>query len=51
VGVLFIPQVMIYDHGEPWWNDDVDRGKLPTLPPDLWQSYQQRHLVPSKRNG
>jgi hypothetical protein len=25
---------MIYEHGEPWWNDDVDRGKLLTLPPD-----------------
>jgi hypothetical protein len=25
-GLLFIPQ-MIYEHGEPWWNDDVGRGK------------------------
>jgi hypothetical protein len=26
-GQLFIFQV-IYKHGEPWWNDDVDTGKL-----------------------
>jgi hypothetical protein len=24
-GPLFIPQV-IYEHGEPWWND-IDKGK------------------------
>jgi hypothetical protein len=30
---LFIPQV-IYEHGKPWWND-IDRGKLLILPPDL----------------
>jgi hypothetical protein len=29
-----IPQV-IYEHGEPWWNDDVNRGKLQTHPPEL----------------
>jgi hypothetical protein len=26
IGLLIIPQV-IYEHGEPWWND-MDRGKL-----------------------
>jgi hypothetical protein len=31
---LFIPQV-IYEHGEPWWSVDVDRGKLLTRPPEL----------------
>jgi hypothetical protein len=38
---------VIYEHGEPWWNDDdVDRGKFLTRPPkhsgnstsrDIWQ--------------
>jgi hypothetical protein len=32
-GVLFIPKV-IYEYGEPWWND-VDRGKLSICPPEL----------------
>jgi hypothetical protein len=30
-GLLFISKV-IYEHIEPWWND-LDRGKLLTLPP------------------
>jgi hypothetical protein len=30
---LFIPQV-IYEHGEPWWND-ISRGKLLIHPPEL----------------
>jgi hypothetical protein len=47
--LLFIPQ-MIYKHGEPWWND-VNRGKLLIHLPELWQSYQQSHLVASRRNG
>jgi hypothetical protein len=33
-GLLSIPKV-IYEHGEPWWNYDVDRGKLLTRPPEL----------------
>jgi hypothetical protein len=37
MGVKFIPQV-IYEHGEPWWND-VDRGKLLTHPPELSGSH------------
>jgi hypothetical protein len=28
-GLSFIPQV-IYEYGEPWWNDDVNRRKLLT---------------------
>jgi hypothetical protein len=45
--LLFIPHMM-YEHGEPWWNDDASRGKLLT---HLWQSYKQRHLGASRRNG
>jgi hypothetical protein len=30
---FFIPQ-MIYEHGEPWWND-TGRGKLLIRPPEL----------------
>jgi hypothetical protein len=30
---LFIPQV-IYEHGEPWWND-IDRGTFLICPPEL----------------
>jgi hypothetical protein len=33
-GVLFIPQV-IYEHGEPWWND-IERGRLLILQPELY---------------
>jgi hypothetical protein len=46
-GLLFIPQA-IYEHGEPWWNV-VERQKLLTCSPE--QSYQQRHVVASRRNG
>jgi hypothetical protein len=42
-GPLFIPQ-MIYEYGEPLWND-MDRSKLLIRPPDLWQFYQQSYLV------
>jgi hypothetical protein len=31
---LFIPKV-IYEHGEPWWNNDVNRRKLLIHPPEL----------------
>jgi hypothetical protein len=34
VGLLVFLQ-MINEDGEPWWNDDVDRGKLLTCPPEL----------------
>jgi hypothetical protein len=33
MGRLFIPQV-IYEHGEPWWND-INRGKLLICPQEL----------------
>jgi hypothetical protein len=36
--LLFMPQV-IYEHGEPRWND-IDKIKL-IRPPQLLQSYQQ----------
>jgi hypothetical protein len=26
---------VIYEHGEPWWNDDTDRGELLIRPPEL----------------
>jgi hypothetical protein len=32
-GLLFI-SLMIYEHGEPWWND-IDQGKLTIRPPEL----------------
>jgi hypothetical protein len=34
IGLLLNLQV-IYEHGEPWWNDDVDRGKLLIHPLEL----------------
>jgi hypothetical protein len=37
---LFILQV-IYEHGGPRWNDDVDRGKLLTSPPEPSGSKQE----------
>jgi hypothetical protein len=37
---LFIPQV-IHEHGEPKWNDESDKEKDLTHPPELWQSYRQ----------
>jgi hypothetical protein len=40
--LLFIPQV-IYEHGEPWWND-VDRGKLLTLPPEFSDNPTSRDI-------
>jgi hypothetical protein len=53
--LLSIPQV-IYEQGERWWNDDVDREKLLIRPPELsgnptsrviW--YQARGM--GERNG
>jgi hypothetical protein len=38
-GLLLIPH-MIYEHGEPWWND-IHKWKLLIPPPELSQSYQQ----------
>jgi hypothetical protein len=32
--------MVIYQHGEPWWN--IDRGKF-LIRPALWQSYQQSY--------
>jgi hypothetical protein len=48
-GLLFILQ-MIYEHGEPWWNDDADRGKIQTRPPELSGNPTNRHLVASRRS-
>jgi hypothetical protein len=45
--LLFMPQV-IYEHGEPWWNDIERKTNFSTR--DICQSYQQSHLVPSRRN-
>jgi hypothetical protein len=28
---------VIYEYGEPWWNDN-DRGKLLTRPPELFRN-------------
>jgi hypothetical protein len=33
MGLLFIPQ-LIYEYGEPWWND-IGREILLILPPEL----------------
>jgi hypothetical protein len=33
-GVKLIPQ-LIYEHGEPWWDDDFIRGNLLAHPPYL----------------
>jgi hypothetical protein len=50
-GLLFISQVM-YGCGEPWWNDDVNRGELLDLSTRaLWHFYQQSHQVASRKNG
>jgi hypothetical protein len=40
---LFIPQV-IYEHGEPWWND-IEREKLLIHPPELSGNPTSSHLV------
>jgi hypothetical protein len=37
------PQVM-YEHGEPWWNDS-DRGKLLIQPFELSDNHTNSHLV------
>jgi hypothetical protein len=47
--LLFIPQV-IYEHGEPRWND-VNRRKLLTRPTDIFGNPTSSHLVASRRNG
>jgi hypothetical protein len=44
-----MPKV-IYELGEPWWND-VGRGKLLILPPELSGNPTSSHLVASKLNG
>jgi hypothetical protein len=41
-GLLFIPQ-MIYEYGEPWWND-IDRVKTKSLERNL----SQCHFINSK---
>lgn len=49
-GLLFISQE-IQEHGGPWWNDDVVRGKLLNRPLELLGSPATSHLVASRRNG
>jgi hypothetical protein len=43
MGLLFIPQV-IYEHGEPWWND-IDMGKLLICLPGLSGNPTSSHLA------
>jgi hypothetical protein len=43
-GLLFIPKV-IYEYREPWWNDDADRRKLLSHPPELSGNLTSSHLV------
>jgi hypothetical protein len=40
MSLLFIPKV-IHEHGEPWWNDDDNKGTHDSCTRNLWQSYQQ----------
>jgi hypothetical protein len=35
MGIFFIPKVMIYEHGETWWNY-VDRKTPDTSTSALW---------------
>jgi hypothetical protein len=48
-GLLFTPQV-IYEHGQPWWND-VDGRKFLCLSPELSSNPTTSHLVASRSNG
>jgi hypothetical protein len=48
MGLFFIPHV-IYEHGEPWWND-TDTWKLSICPPELSGNSTSSHLVASRRN-
>jgi hypothetical protein len=41
--LLFSPE-MIYEHGEPWWND-TDRRKFLIRPPELCGNCSSSHLV------
>jgi hypothetical protein len=41
---------VIYEHGKRWWND-IDRGKLMILPPELSGKPTSSHLVASRRKG
>jgi hypothetical protein len=47
MGPLFILQI-IYDHGEPWWND-IDRRKHVIRPPKLFGNPTSSHLVASSK--
>jgi hypothetical protein len=46
--LLFIHQ-MIYEHGEPWWND-IDRRKPLIRPPELSHNLTSSHLIARRRN-
>jgi hypothetical protein len=41
MGLLFIPQI-IYESGEPWWNDIV-KGKLNNSETNLFQCHFVHH--------
>jgi hypothetical protein len=43
MSLLFNPQV-IYGHGKPWWNDDVNKGKLLIHPPELSSNATSRDI-------
>jgi hypothetical protein len=38
---------VIYEHGEPWWND-IGREKLLIRPPELSGNYISSHPVPKQ---
>jgi hypothetical protein len=50
VGLLFIPNLMKYEHRDPWWNDDDDRGILLIYPQELAGSPTSSYLIASRRN-
>jgi hypothetical protein len=47
-GLLSNPFV-IYEHGEPWWND-IGRRKIMIRPPELSGNTDSRALVSKQRN-
>jgi hypothetical protein len=47
MGLLFILKV-IHENGEPWWNDDNNKGKL-IHPPEIYGNPISSHQVESRR--